>query len=280
MFGLIFAGIFTLLCLFVLWSVGTVLLSPLFSLHAVIKNQRRMRVEMYMGDASQMQGLSGGELETLTGELQTFGFSHLGDLIFKMDYKADEELPKPPIADPCAAQDNEPKMVAETTTDGVGRIFAHPTHGCYATLVSVVAVSRFPPEMNRADSVNVAPFRTAILTISGNNEDSWGYATHNREVMPFSLLHRHPRQLSHRLIGASAAQLLETHLIERETVASRGGFQWDKVPTLEKNLEYESRGLRHIRSVYERATTLGTAWKIFTFRFGKHETWMGELPSR
>lgn len=268
------------LCFAAVWILGRGAIW-LYSLNATIKNQRYMRIEMRVGDASQMTQLDGSELETLTRELQGLGFVHLGDIISKMDTRADapSEVPAAPIADP-NPQGTKPKMIAETTTNGVGRIFAHPNHGCYAHLVSVVAVSRFPPEMKRADMVNVAPFRTLMLTLSGNNDDSWGYSTHNREVQPFSLLLRHPRQLSRRMVGASAAQLLETHLAERDEIASKGDFKWDKAPTMEKYQQYEARGVRHIRAVYQRATTLGVAWQLFTFRFSKHEKWRGELAGR
>jgi hypothetical protein len=124
--------------------------------------------------------------------------------------------------------------MVETQTSGIGRLLAHPVHGYYASLVSVVTVSRFPSEMKHADLVNVAPFRTVIVSISGNKEDSWGFATHNREVEPFSLLHRHPCQLSLRMVGASVRQLLNAHLTERDDIAIRGAFRWDPVPSLAK----------------------------------------------
>ena len=170
--------------------------------------------------------------------------------------------------------------MVETQTDGIARLFAHPEHGCYASLISVVSVSRFSPELNRPEMVKVAPFRIVILSVSGYDEDSWSFATHNREMDPFMLLHRHPRQLSYRLVGAPARKLLEVHLTERDDIAARGGFGWDMAPSLSRYQEFEARGLRHIRSVYERATTAGVAWHLLTCRFQNHDRWLGELASR
>lgn len=266
--------------LFGLWLVGKRAMW-LGALDATLKNQRRMRIEMHVGDASQMPQLSGGELEILTRELETLGFVLLGDIISSMDYQGDwpdaPALPAP-IADPLSAPTpNAPRMVAQTQTDGVGRIFAHPGHGCYASLISVVSVNRFPPAMKRADTVNVAPFRTVILSLSGVEENSWTFSTHNRELQPFSLITRHPRKLSHRMVGARAAALLDSHLGERQSIATRAGCRWDTAPTLEKYQEFEARGIGFIRGVYERVTTPRVAWILLTAGLSRHERWMGEL---
>ena len=265
----------------ILWFVGK-RARWLHSLDAVLKNQRRMRVEMRLGDASHMSAFDGGELEALTHELQSLGFVHLGDLLSRMDTVPDTpaDLPFAPIADPRPPQPEAPKLIAETTTDGMGRVFAHPAHGCYAILISAVAVSRFPPEMKRDDIVNVAPFQTVILTVSGTEEEAWSFSTHNLKVDPFGLLLRHPRRVGYRLLGAKAAQLLEQHLAQRDDIAARANCLWDKAPSLKKYQEIEARNLRHIRGVYERATTLGVAWHLLTFRLSKHEKWMGELAGR
>lgn len=276
MFGLIWIAL-GFSALWLVLGMALRLFRYLRALDITIKNQRRARRESRIGDASQLTGFNGGEIEPLSHELQEMGFVHLGDLIFKIDTTpvAPVSAPLAPIADPHAS-----KTGIQTTSDAVGRIFAHPNHGCYASLISAVSVSRFPPEMMREDMVEVAPFRTVIVSLSGNSEDAWSFATHNREVQTLSLLYRHPRGLSHRMVGAGAAQLLESHLAERDAIASRGGFGWDKAPTLEKYQEFEARALRHISEVHERATALGWAWKLFLFRFGKHERWMGELASR
>jgi hypothetical protein len=252
----------------------------LYALNATLKNQRRARIHSSPDDVSQFSGFDHSGLHSLTHQLQELGFVGLGDLLSYTDFEPHMPASAALTPDPQQAPSSPPKMLVETETHGVARVFAHPKHGCYAVLVSVIAVSRFPPEMKRADMVNVAPFRTLIMTLEGNREDSWSFSTHNREVDAFSLLHRHPRQLSHRLVGAPAQQLLESHLAERDDIAARAGFRWDKEPILDKYQEYEARGIRHIRSVYERATTTGVAWHLMTYRLQKHERWMGELASR
>ncbi len=266
------------------WLVGSRAIW-LHSLGVVLKNQRRMRCEMHVGNASQVPQLSGGELAPLTLELENLGFVQLGDIISRMDYsdKAPDAAPKAPIADPFASSSSRPlppPLAAETVTDGIGRILAHPGHGCYASLISVISVSRFPAAMQRADLVNVAPFRTVIISVSTSDEEGWSFANHNRELQVFSLLIRHGRGLSHRQLGAGAAQLLQSHLDERGEIAARGGFEWDTAPSMEKYQAFEARGLRRIRAIYERTTILGAAWLFLTYRFSRHERWMGELSAR
>jgi hypothetical protein len=131
--------------------------------------------------------------------------------------------------------------------------------------------------MNRLPNTETAPFRTVIFSLSGNEDYSWGFATHNREMQPFSLLLRHPRQLSHRLVGADAQKLLKSHLSERDDVAARGSFQWERVTSLDEYMKYEERSLQNVRKVYEDASTLGVAWKLMVLPLQNHERWMGEL---
>lgn len=268
-----------LLSIPVVWFLGKKALW-LYSLDASIKNQRRARIDLFPGDVSQFSGFDTAELQSLTRDLRELGFNVLGDLLSKIHYEPHNPAAAAPIPDPQPAPSATPKLLVETETHGVARVFAHPSHGCYAVLVSVIAVSRFPADMKRADLVNVAPFRTLIMTLEGNREDSWSFSTHNREVDAFSLLHRHPRQLGHRLVGAPAQHLLKVHLAERDDIATRAGFRWDKEPSLAKYQEYEVRGIRYIRSVYEHATTPGVAWHLMTYRLQTHERWMGELDSR
>jgi hypothetical protein len=117
------------------------------------------------------------------------------------------------------------------------------------------------------------------MSLSGNETASWSFTTHNREMQPFSLLQRHPRQLSHRLTGVDARELLRSHLAERDDIARRGGFRWDTAASLDEYLTYEERGMRHIRSVYENAETLPTAWKLMTLPMADRGQWMGELET-
>jgi hypothetical protein len=247
----------------------------LYALHVTLKQQRRMRIEIVPGDASQLPEIDSSDLQPLTAELQALGFVVLGDLLSKMDYAPETPLDPAPIPHPQPAPSG--KSMAESETRGIARILAHPEYGCYASLISVMSVSRFSPEMKRADMVNVAPFRTVIASAAGYEDDAWSYVTHNREVDPFSLLNHHPRWLSHRLVGASARQLLESHLAERAELANRVGVTWDQSPSLEKYLIVEDRAIRHIRKVYQRLHTPGVAWHLQTYRLKKHERWMGEL---
>ncbi len=250
-------------------------------LGAIIKKQRRMRVEQVECDASTLPGLHDSVLHPLTRALQELGFVVAGDLMSRLDYEPETTLVAPPIPDPGAPQfSSTVKNSVEVESHGFARVFVHPDYGCYATLVSVITVSHFPAEMRRADKMKVEPFRTAITTSSGTQDDSWSFATHNREVKPFSLLQRHPRRLSTRLVGATAQQLLESHLAQRDEIATLGGFIWDKAPSLSKYREFEARSLRHIRSVYEGASLLRVASHLQTYRLAKNDRWMGELTTR
>jgi hypothetical protein len=201
------------------------------------------------------------KMEDLTHDLKEMGFVVMSDLLSEAEMGPAEPSP----------------MDVATTAKGIARVFANSEYGCYATLVSVIAMIRFPPEQNRPPLMEMAPFRTVICSLSGNEDDSWAFATHNREMQPFSLLHRHPRMLSHRLVGADAQELLKSHLAEREGIATRGGFQWERATSLDAYMKYEERAIRHIRSVYENASTLPTAWKLMTLPFQNQERWMGEL---
>lgn len=248
-----------------LWYVGRKALW-LYALDTTIKQQRQARIHLYPGDIAefdQMDQIDRRKLEDLTHELNELGFLTLGDLLFEMESRPTQPSP----------------AGVETTTKGVGRIFANPEKGCYASLTSVVSVNRFSPELNKASTAHVAPFRTGIVSLSGNDDDSWGFATHNRELQPVSLLHRHPRQLSHRIVEADAAALLKSHLAERDEIAARGGFRWERFTSLAEYLKYEERGLCHIRRVYENASTPAVAWKLMTVRLQNNDRWMGELGS-
>ncbi|MES2459129.1 MAG: hypothetical protein V4671_01000 [Armatimonadota bacterium] len=210
-----------------LWFLGKKALW-LYALDATIKQHRLAKITIYPGDISQFEQMDQRKLEDLTHELQELGFTVLGDLVSELD-----SAPATP----------SPTSV-ETTTKGISRVFGNFENGCYATLTSVVGVTRLAPELNRPPVVETAPFRTVILSLSGNDEDSWGFATHNREIQPFSVLHRHPRQLSHRFIGADARELLTSHLAERDSIAARGNFRWESQTSLAEYLRFEERGLR------------------------------------
>jgi hypothetical protein len=255
-----------------LWFLGTKAIW-LYALDATIKQQRHIRILIYPGDVRQFEGMDHHKLDNLTYELQELGFVVLGDLLSEMGQEPDPTSEGAPAAPP-------PSSRVNTETRGIARILINREKGCYATLVSVIAVAHFPASLNRAPTVKVAPFRTAILSLSGNDEDSWGFGTTNRAAEPFSLLHRHPRQLSHRLVGADARALLQSHLTEREEIAKRGDFRWNTPTTLDEYRVYEERGIRFIRSIYENATALGIAWKLQILRLQNHERWMGELGSR
>lgn len=251
----------------------------LSTLDGVIKKHRRMRMEISPGDISQFGPFDDRELQRLTRELHDLGFVTLGDLLSRMDFDPVTPLAPAPIPDPDTPRATTESLV-ETQTEGVGRIFAHPEHGCYASLISVVSVSRFAAQLNREDMVNLAPFRTVILSMGENPEEKWSFATHNREVDPFSLLQRHPRALTRRMVEADAQQLFQSHLTEREEIAKSGGFRWEKSPSLAKYRAFEARVVPHIRDVYRRANTLGVAWHLMTYRFKKHDSWRGELAAR
>ncbi len=243
-----------------LWFLGKKALW-LWALDSTIKLQRRARIHIYPGDLSQFDQMDHRKLENLTHELKELGFVVVGELLSEVELGTNEPLPKG----------------VSTTSKGIARVFANTDLGCYATLVSAVAVTQLPPEMNRPPLLEASPFRTVILSISGSDADSWSFAVHNREVQPFSLLQRHPRQLGHRVVGAEARELLNVHLAERDDIAARGNFRWQRETSLESYLQCEERGIQHIRTVYENAGTLSTAWKLMTLPLQNQDWWLGEL---
>jgi hypothetical protein len=271
-FWLLVAGILALACRTAIW---------LYALDQALKNQARMRCDLRLGDVSQLAALTDGrldlqDLEPLTGQLRQLGFTALGDILSEMSYDPLPDSGASPIVDPFKEMNAGQRVTTKTT--GMARLFVHPVHRCYASLISVMAVSRFDPALGKEDHVKIAPFRTVVLSM-GDADEGWCFANHNREVDPFSLLIRHPRKPSHRMIGATPEQLLQAHLTEREDIARRGNFQWDKTPSMEKYLAFENKSLQYIRGVYEKANFLSVALFLHTYRFKKQEWWMGELDS-
>ena len=259
-----------------LWFVGKKIVW-LQHLHTTLMKYRRVQFKMEYGEVMQFTQFDSLELDSLTLELQAAGFVVMAETTCEIQFDP-ETIPVPaPIPDPQGSPVSKPMF--ETQSNGFARLFTHPVHGCYASLISAIAVSRFEPELRRADTITIAPFRTVILSISGNADDAWGFATHNREVQPFSLLLRHPRWLSHRLVQASTQQLLASHLVERVEIARRGDFSWDTTLYLPKYQQFEERACRHYKNIYKNAATLGVAWHLLTYRLKSHVRWMGELPS-
>lgn len=252
----------------VIWFFGTKALW-LYAVDATLKQQRRMRVTFFPGDISEIEPLDGHALDNATYELQELGFTVLGDMLSQLEYEqsAASAAPRPPAQ-------------VETESKGIVRIFAHEDKGCYATLISTVAVTRFAPALNRPETVTVAPFRTVILSLTGTRDDDWSFGTHNREPQAFSILYRHPRRLTRRLVGADARQLLQRHLEERDVIAQRGGFRWKTALSLDDYQTFEEHVGRYMRGVHERVTTPEVAWKLSIHPFQKTDRWMGELSDR
>jgi hypothetical protein len=234
-----------------------------YAVNVALHNASTIRNITNTGDASQIKELDHEELRARTEELESLGFVVLGDLISKNE--PDPNLPQ--------------KGWVIARTQGVGRVFGHPVHGCYANLTSAVTVTT-EAECSGAEAdptTEIAPFQVAIISLSGSEPDSWTYGTYNRPVQPLNVLMRHPRGLSHCLAGASPERLLAAHLAEREPIAKRAGITWDREPTFAKYLEYEERVLPHLRNVYRRAKASHLIWLMFSFRFKKYDRWMGEL---
>ena len=251
----------------------------LYALNDTLKKQRRARYELRLGDVSQLVVPEGAnldlqELETLTVQLRQSGFSILGDVLSELTYAPAATSAYSPIVDPHQPLEKPSSVTTDTT--GIARIFIHPRHRCYASLIAVMAVTRFDPALGKEDIVNVAPFRTVILSM-GEGDDSWCFANHNREVDPFSELHRQPRKLSHRMVDASPQQLLDAHLAERADIARRGNFSWDNAPSMEKYLKFEKQYFEGIRQYYETANFFAVALFLHTYKLKKHEWWLGEL---
>ena len=248
--------------------------------NAVIRKAHRRRTNMWLGNVSEIEALASGrvdltELKNLTTELQKLGFNLLGDILSDTTY---DPIPAPnpsPIVDP--HQQIEPQSKFDTQVNGIGRVFAHPNYGCYAVLISVVSKVHFDPELNLKDKIKVAPFRTAIASMENSADNSWSFANTNREVDPFILLQRHPRRLGHRMCGATPEQLLRAHLAERDDIAERGGFQWDREPSMEKYRIREEETMRHLRNVYENKNAISVAFFLFTYKYKNHDWWLGEL---
>ena len=231
----------------------------------VLYNARHSVWTLERGDAAQFPELDQERLKSITVDLQQLGFQLLGDL--------------------CTTHGPDPRWPAkgpvETRTSGLGRIMAHPDHGCYATLISGRAVTTSKKKSTLpAETVRSFPFRVAIVTFSGRDETFWSYSTHNRELDPFMLMMRQQRTLSRRLLGASPARLVEAHLQDRCRIADGAQISWDLSPTLEKWERFEDRSLWHMQEVYERASALKVAWMMVTYRFGKHDLWLGALSGK
>src|SRR5689334_14721264 len=94
-------------------------------LGTVLYNSRHTLWNFERGNAEQATDLDQERLRALTAELEQLGFEQLGDVL--TSHGPDPRWPT--------------KGPVETRTAGVGRIMAHPDHGCYASLISGRAVS-------------------------------------------------------------------------------------------------------------------------------------------
>jgi len=247
---------------------------------AVLRDARRRRTNMRLGNVSEIQALTNGrvdltELKNLTAELQELGFNFFGDILGDVTYDP-IPAPKPsPIVDP--HQQIEPQSKYDVQVNGIGRVFAHPNYGCYAILISAVSKVHFDTELGLKDKIKVAPFRTAIVSMENSADNSWSFANTNRESDPFSQLQRHPRRLGHHMCSATPEQLLRAHLVERDDIAERGGFQWDMELSMEKFRAREEETMRHLRNVYENKNAISVALFLFTYKYKNHDWWLGEL---
>lgn len=233
----------------------------LHTISTVLFNARHAQNILRRGLPSEVPEVDHSQLEALTRQLQDLGFVFLGDVV-----SVQQPDPNGPY-----------RGSLETRSKGLGRVMAHPIYGCYATLISAYSRTASTKGSMTPPQTRIAPFRTAIVSLSREGEEAWAYGTHNREVDPFALLIRNPRGPGHRMLGASVDQLFESHLSERDSIERKAGVTWDPIPAMEKWEAYEARTARHIKSVHERASTLRVAWLLISYKFTKHERWMGEL---
>jgi len=81
------------------------------------------------------------------------------------------------------------------------------------------------------------------------------------------------------MVGATPEQLLRAHLTERDDIARRGDFHWDKQPTMEKYLVEENSFQTHVQSVIKNWKTIPIVFHLLTYKYKKHDWWLGELKN-
>ncbi len=251
----------------------------LSALGSTIRAQRRSRIVMRPGTLRELPQFDHSALDALTHELQGLGFDWLGDVISTHDL--DTSQPDDSEGAPRASKSLMPEVRTQTT--GLLRVTAHPEHSCYGTLISCISETSPSPgseHLMPQNRVTVAPFRTAVTSLSGSGDAMWAYGTSNRERQAISRLHRHPRVLGARLPGANAGHLLAHHLQRRGEVARAGGFAWDPQTSAERYMAYEDRVVRHLRAVYAGMSTLKAARGLLGFHFDNSAEWLGELAGR
>jgi hypothetical protein len=241
-----------------------------------IQMSRQMQYELKPGQLSQLQApvrenIDVNELERLTAQLKQLGFVVMGDLVSETIMKSSSILNPPPSLNPVKSKPHHKFVLT-----GFGRIFKHPLHGCYVSLLSLVAISHFDPRMKLADRVEVLPFRLEIISMSQSGGNRWSFATRNSKADPLLQLVCGPYRLSH-WVNVPVERLLQSHLTEREDIARRGKFQWDEELSLEKFIRFESESVDYARSFFERTNAFSVALFFFAYRFRNHE-WWGKLP--
>jgi hypothetical protein len=247
-----------------------------------------MRNEIRLADAADLKSFGGGkvdlgELDAITAQLEQLGFRELGTLLGKVIFDPPPPPAPSPIVDPTQEratlleQEIIKSLDVETDTTTFARIFAHPGYGCYANVISSIAIARFDPSLHRADIIKIKPFRITIMSLENTGENSWSFANGNREVDRFLLLLRHPRKLAHRMVGATPQQLLQAHLAERDDIAKRGDFHWDKEPSMEKYRAMERSTIDYIYRVTQQWKPFPVAFHLLTYKYKNHDWWLGEL---
>lgn len=275
---------------FILWLAAILLFVSIVrvaiwlnAIDATLKRNRHMRTVIRNADVAELKSFGDGkidlsEFETITLHLEQLGFQELGLLLGKTTFEHPSAPQLSPIVDPVQEIASESKI--ETDTTAIARIFANRHYGCYASIMSAISISKFDPSLQRSDLVKIAPFRTAILSVENLEPDAWGFANSNREVDPFMLLLRNPRKLSHRMIGATAEALLQAHLVERDDIAKRGGFEWSKKLSLENYRSMENATIDYIHLTTQTWEPISVAIHLLTYKFKNHDWWLGDLEKQ
>lgn len=240
----------------------------LWVLNQALKKNTRISITFDVGDITRIPGLDTQEIFRQSDVMHALGFVYIGDIISNVQ---DGE------GGGNAAQNQDDLKEPQLIAKGVARYFAHPEHGCYAKLHYVLSRTTYPRSYGKPQETKTLPYGIYIKSLTGIDADSWTFSTTTSEKSKYDFLSSHPRRLGRIIVGASAAELLESHLKERSEIVRRTGMEWDTEISLDRILESESHLLSYARSMNQRFNAFTAALALYRDQRNKSTLYLGEL---